>query len=116
MRAKTQKRAQPRAERYMSEDAFSELTESLNQALEHARGDRTDLRTTVLPAPPPPLSKEEIVALRQRLSCSQSVFAAVLNVSVKTIQAWEQGSRVPSDAALKLLAIANSHPEVLLEA
>jgi putative transcriptional regulator len=39
----------------------------------------------------------------------------MLNVSVKTVQAWEQGVRKPSDAALKLLAIAEKHPEVLLD-
>jgi len=116
MKAKAEKRGAGGEKQYMSDEAFSELTESLNEALQHARGDRTDLRTTVLPAPPPPLSKKEIVELRQRLSCSQSVFAAVLNVSVKTVQAWEQGSRVPSDAALRLLSIVDKHPEILLEA
>ena len=30
----------------MSAETFGELTESLNQALQHARGERTDLRTT----------------------------------------------------------------------
>jgi len=40
----------------------------------------------------------------------------VLNASSKTVQAWEQGARVPSDAALKLLTIAKKHPEVLPEA
>lgn len=102
--------------KHMSDETFSELTESLHQALEHARGDRTDLRTTVLPSPPPPMSKQEITRLRQELSCSQSVFARVLNVSVKTVQAWEQGVRIPSDAALKLLSIARKHPDILLEA
>jgi len=39
----------------------------------------------------------------------------MLNISPKTVQAWEQGSREPSDVALKLLTIAKIHPEVLLE-
>ncbi len=33
-----------------------------------------------------------------------------------TVQAWEQGARIPSDAALKLLTVAKKHPEILLEA
>jgi len=109
-------KASGRVKKYMSDETFSELTESLGQALAHARGERSDLRTTVLPAPPHPMSREEIVELRAELNYSQSVFARVLNVSVKTVQAWEQGVRVPSDAALKLLAIAKRRPEVLLEA
>jgi putative transcriptional regulator len=92
----------------------SMLKLSLEQSLQHARGERHDLRTTVLPAPPKPMKKQEIVKLRQQLNLSQAVFASVLNVSVKTVQAWEQGLRQPSDAALKLLTIAKKHPEVLL--
>jgi DNA-binding transcriptional regulator YiaG len=61
-------------------------------------------------------ASSDIARIRQELNYSQSVFARVLNVSLKTVQAWEQGIRVPSDAALKLLTIAKRHPEVLLEA
>jgi putative transcriptional regulator len=100
--------------KYMSDEDFGELKESLAQALGHARGERHDLRTTVLPAPPRPMKKAEIVKLRQSLNYSQAVFARVLNVSVRTVQAWEQGLREPSDAALKLLQIAKRHPEALI--
>ncbi len=62
------------------------------------------------------MSPKDIARIRQRLNCSQSVFALILNISPKTVQAWEQGSREPSDAALKLLMIAKKHPEILLEA
>ncbi len=43
----------------------------------------------------------------------ESVFARYLNVSVKTVQSWEQGIGKPSGAALKLLTIAKARPEVL---
>ena len=69
-----------------------------------------------VPRPPRAMSSADIASLRQQLKYSQSVFARVLNVSPKTVQAWEQGIRVPSDAALKLLSIAKRHPEVLVEA
>lgn len=38
-----------------------------------------------------------------------------LNVSVKTVQAWEQGKRKPDGPTLKLLEIAEKHPEVIAE-
>lgn len=100
--------------KYMSDGLFGELKESLEQVLQHARGKRADLRITVLPAPPSPMSRSEIVQLRQELNCSQAVFARLLNVSLKTVQAWEQGVREPGDAALKLLTIARKNPEALL--
>jgi len=102
----------------MSDKAFAELMESAGQALAYERGAREGFRVTrvVAPRPPRPMSSEEIAELRKRLRYSQSVFARALNVSIKTVQAWEQGARVPSDAALKLLSIAKKHPEILLEA
>jgi len=100
--------------KYLSDDRFAELMESLQQAVEHARGERNDLRTTVIPAPPKPMKKREIIKLRQQLNLPQALFARLLNVSVKTVEAWEQGLREPSGAALKLLTIVKKHPEVLM--
>lgn len=100
--------------KYMSDEDFAELELALQQVLEHARGERHDLRTTVRAAPPKPMKKKEIVQLREQLNLSQPLFASALNVSTKTVQAWEQGLREPSNAALKLLTIARKHPEILL--
>ncbi len=99
----------------MNSKQFDRLLQSANEAAEFAEGKRHDLRTTILPATPANMSKDEIVSLRKRLKCSQAVFARALNVSLRTIQAWEQGLREPSDAALKLLSIASRRPEVLFE-
>jgi putative transcriptional regulator len=109
--------AKMQKEEYVNDEVFAEIEESFAEALEHARGRRPDLRTTRIPLPAAPkrMSAREISRLRDRLSYSQSMFARVLNVSMKTVQAWEQGAREPSDAALKLLTIADKHPEVLLE-
>jgi len=46
---------------------------------------------------------------------SQSQFAALMGVSVRTLQEWEQGRRRPSGAAQTLLRVALAHPEVLRE-
>lgn len=46
---------------------------------------------------------------------SQTQFAALLGVSVRTLQEWEQGRRSPSGAAKTLLRVAETHPEVLRE-
>jgi putative transcriptional regulator len=100
--------------KYMSDERFAELQGAMQEVLEHVRGERHDLRTTVLAAPPKPMKKQEIIALRQQLNLSQPLFASALSVSVRTVQAWEQGMRRPSGTALKLLAIAKKHPEVLL--
>jgi len=53
--------------------------------------------------------------LRARLRLSQPVFARALNVSPETIRAWEQGKRRPDGAALRLLQVAERHPEAIVE-
>ena len=102
--------------RQMTDETFAKLMTSAKQALAYERGEDSGHRVTriAVPRPPRAMSSADIARLRQ-LKYSQSVFARVLNVSPKTVQAWEQGIRVPSDAALKLLTIAKRHPEVLLE-
>lgn len=56
-----------------------------------------------------------VVSARNQLGLSQSEFAELLGVSVRTLQAWEQGRIKPSGAAQTLMRIAHKHPEVLLE-
>ena len=55
------------------------------------------------------------IAARQKSGLSQSQFAALLGVSVRTLQDWEQGRRQPSGAAKTLFKVAERHPEVLRE-
>ena len=102
---------------YMGDEAFTELKEAMKDALAFERGKRRGLKVTRIQAPRPPkaMSARDIARIRETLNCSQAVFAMMLNISPKTVQAWEQGSRQPGDAALKLLTIAKRHPQILLD-
>jgi putative transcriptional regulator len=70
-------------------------------------------RTLKLPPPVKPMPAKEIRAIRARLGCTQVEFAALLNVPKVTAISWENGTRKPSGAALRLLAVAKHHPEAL---
>lgn len=87
------------------------LQESMQEALAHLRGE-IELRTTylTLPDPPPAYDAEKVRALRTSLGFSQPYFSRLLNVSPKTVQSWEQGTRMPSQASARLLQlIENPH-------
>nr|VFJ70651.1 MAG: transcriptional regulator, XRE family [Candidatus Kentron sp. FW] len=56
-----------------------------------------------------------VTRARQGVGLSQSRFAALLGVSVRTLQDWEQGRRKPSGAANSLIRIARERPDVLRE-
>jgi len=61
------------------------------------------------------MSPEDIKQTRKGLGITQESFAALLNISERTVQEWEQGRRVPKGPAQSLLVIAASRPDVMRE-
>lgn len=57
----------------------------------------------------------DIAGIREKTGLSQARFAALLGVSVRTLQDWEQGRRAPSGAARTLLMVADRNPRALLD-
>ena len=98
--------------RQRQRSVFGQIKAGLEDSIAYSRGELS-LVTTEPPPPPPELSRAEIAALRKRLKMSQAFFAAVLNVSAKAVQSWEQGIRRPSDAALRMLQVIERQPSVV---
>jgi putative transcriptional regulator len=98
-----------------------QLIESAREAVQIERGEREAARITTYTAaeaevePPPQYVSEHIKGIRERMGLSQPVFAAALNVSIETVRAWEQGKREPDGATLRLLEVAEEHPDILLK-
>jgi putative transcriptional regulator len=57
--------------------------------------------------------RSPIVRARLKAGLTQEQFAALLGVSKRTLEQWEQGRRKPSQAAKTLIKVAELHPEVL---
>ncbi len=61
------------------------------------------------------LTVPRVATIRERTGLSQTRFARLLGVSVRTLQDWEQGRRAPSGAARTLLMVAAKNPRILRE-
>jgi len=82
----------------------------------YERGEDVNLRVTHFPSAPKQLTPREIRRIRRKLNANQAAFAQYLNVSANAVRSWEQGTRKPQQAALKLLVIAKKNPKALLTA
>lgn len=98
-----------------------QLLESAREAVRIERGEVEPARIARYTAagtdvePPPRYVPDHIKQIRDQMALSQPVFAAALNVSPETVRAWEQGKREPDGPTLRLLEVAEHHPEVLLK-
>lgn len=86
-------------------EAERDLGREILEGVRDIKAGRTGRRFTAASFP--------VVRTREKSGLSQSRFAELLGVSVRTLQEWEQGRREPSGAAKTLLKIAELYPEVL---
>jgi len=92
----------------MKEEHFNELMLGLQQGAAILRGEMQPSRTIVVEVP-------EVVAIRRKSKASQAQFAAMLGISVNTLQNWEQGRCKPEGPARVLLHVMDRHPEAVME-
>jgi putative transcriptional regulator len=88
-------------------DIGQEILEGIHEIKAYKAG-KQPLRTKTLKAPAP------VRVIRTKLKLSQSAFAGLMGVSVRTIQDWEQGRRKPSGPSIALLRIAEQKPDVFI--
>ena len=88
-------------------DIGQEILEGIREIKDYKAG-KKNLRTHRLKEPAP------VQEIRAKLNLSQSAFAGLMGVSVRTVQDWEQGRRKPSGPAAALLRIAEQKPDVFL--
>ena len=64
-----------------------------------------------LPETPKVYDAKAVKTLRSLLNASQALFARVLAVSTKLVQAWEQGARTPAPVVCRLFDEIEREPE-----
>ena len=93
----------------MEKELFDDLLQSLQEAKDIASGRMSvSRRFDILPI--------DVKAVREQVGLSQSDFARLMQVSIKTLQNWEQKRRTPTGPAAALLKIVFAAPELALKA
>jgi putative transcriptional regulator len=90
----------------MKDELFNELVESIREGGKILHGKAKPSRKFIIEIP-------DVKKIRANYKLSQSEFAALMGISVKTLRNWEQGRRAPEGAARVLLQVAAKHPEVI---
>jgi len=93
----------------MNDELFQELLASVREGGAILRGKQKPAREFRFEEP-------DVAAIREEYGLSQTKFAALLGISVRTLQNWEQGRRHPHGPAKVLLRVAAKHPRAVLDA
>lgn len=88
----------------MNDDVFNELLTSVQQAGDIKRGQAQPSRQFEFDTP-------NVKNIREDIGFSQSKFATLIGVSIRTLQNWEQGHRQPTGPAKVLLKLVHADPE-----
>ena len=86
-------------------NVFESIMQGMEEAVAYEKGEPTARAERMTVAPVPEVSAGEIKALRQSLHMTQSMFAEVLGVSHKTVEAWEKGTNTPAGTARRMLTL-----------
>jgi putative transcriptional regulator len=90
----------------VKEELFKELVATVREGGAILRGEIAPSRKFVV-------DHTDVRRIRTNYRLSQGQFAALLGISVATLQNWEQGRRLPKGAARVLLQVAAKHPETV---
>lgn len=83
---------------------FDELVESVREAIDINKGIKKPSRSFKY-------EEIDVFAIRKATHLSQEKFAALIGVSIKTVQSWEQKVRKPLGPARSLLIMFRNNPD-----
>jgi len=85
----------------------------LKEAIEYEKGDLKGVKRHIVSVKPLTVYKaNEIKKIRANLELSQSVFANIIGVSKKAVEAWESGKNIPQGPAQRMLELLDKDPAI----
>lgn len=92
---------------------FAEMMQGVNEMSAQREGKITLRQFEVEPPAPVEISAVEIVAIREKMNMSQSVFARHVHVKPNTLRNWERSKSQPNEQAAVLLKLVGQYPDMI---
>lgn len=94
----------------MNDKQFAEMKDAVHMMARHLRGEKVaGIRVSEVPEP-------DVKAIREAANVSQSDFARLIGINLRTLQNWEQHRSRPTGPARALLKIVASNPKSAIKA
>jgi len=101
----------------MDKEVFNDTLQGLQDALEYTKGDKTKGRSKIVSIPDiipvKEYTKDDIKRIRTARQMTQRIFAEIVGVSQKTVEAWETGTNRPTGSAMRVLQLIEADEDVL---
>jgi putative transcriptional regulator len=90
------------------------IIKGLEEALAFSKGKKTAKRSRDIIISELPMYKgNQVKKIRRKIDVTQKIFAEVLGVSVKTVEAWEGNRNIPDGPAQRLIYAIDNNPKFL---
>ena len=89
---------------------YDEIMNGLQEALDYNEGKIKARTKTISIEPVPNFNATDIKRIRVELGMTQLLFAGLMGVSIKTVEAWEAGRNRPDGPARRILEMLQTDP------
>lgn len=89
---------------------YNGIIQGLEEAVAYNEGRGKARTNTISISPVPDFEAKEIKSIRTELGMTQVLFAGLMGVSPKTVEAWEAGRNMPDGPARRILSMLKSDP------
>lgn len=96
----------------MNMSVYDSIMQGLSEAVQYEKGELKANTSKITIAPLPIIQGKEIRSIRLSLDMTQTIFAQVMGVSVKTVEAWEGGRSIPNGTARRMLSMLKNDPDL----
>lgn len=93
-------------------NVYDSMKKGVQEAIDHEKGTVKARSAKLTIEPVPDIEAQDIKQIRVALGMTQVLFAGLMGVSIKTVEAWEAGRNIPDGPARRMLGMIQSDPQL----